>query len=827
MRLLELTVQNVRGLPSLHLELDGRNVVIWGPNGAGKSCIVDAIDFLFTGRISRLTGEGTARLSLSRHGPHIDHDAGSAIVTATVQLEGSPEPVELSRCMAQPDQLVCPNDARESLAKLRDLMHRGGVILTRRDILRYVAAEAGKRADQIEELLHLKDVDDVRSSFRRAVTEMDRKQKAATKAVETAKAEVNVTLGLTTYSAQGLLEAVNDARQILGGAPLDILEFNRFKEGIAPPGPSDEESTSINFNLLQQAIQVIRREAPTGAVPRLEMSDQNLRNGITALRKNPALFAELELLELTEHASRFVDDSTIECPVCGASWTEGNLKAHLDAKISTAHTAEVVRRGILESAETLANPTRTLRANINALTEGLRTADVQTGYDDLQVLEAWLQSLNTLLEVVTEPVERYLESGLPSDDTARLFVPDTLNVLLDRVEESLQDALPKPNPEQTAWDKLTTLEESVRVLENRTKEQQIAALHSKRSKILFAEYEKARDAVLEGMYIRIADRFVQFYKVLHTHEGDHFDARLQPKGAGLAFDVDFMGRGSHPPHALHSEGHQDSMGVCLFLALNEELVKGDLGFIVLDDVMMSIDTGHRKDVCRLLTEQFGDCQFVITTHDRTWAKQLKQQRVVDATQVIEFTGWTVEGGPNTHRQMDLWETIEAHLGREDVNGAAFRLRRGSEDFFEDVCDALGAQVTYNSGMQWQLDDWLPAAMDQYKELIKRGRRAASSWRNGEAVSIFEELESVRKQVFGRTFVEQWSINASVHHNNWENMSREDFSPVADAFRDLQSLFECSTCGGLLKKIPRRGSTQIVKCPCGKFNWNLRQKPGTG
>ena len=72
MRLLELTVQNVRGLPYLNLSLDGKNVVIWGPNGSGKSCVVDAIDFLFTGKISRLMGEGTGGMNLARHGPHID-----------------------------------------------------------------------------------------------------------------------------------------------------------------------------------------------------------------------------------------------------------------------------------------------------------------------------------------------------------------------------------------------------------------------------------------------------------------------------------------------------------------------------------------------------------------------------------------------------------------------------------------------------------------------------------------------------------------------------------------------------------------------------------
>ena len=827
MRLLALTVQNVRGLPDLHLKCDGKNVVIWGPNGVGKSCVVDAVDFLFTGRISRLTGEGTAGLSLSRHGPHIDHDADSAIVTATIQLEDIPEPVELSRCMAQPDELVCPDDAKASLAKIRDLMRRGGGVLTRRDILRYVAAETGKRANEIEELLNLKDVDDVRSSFRRARTELDRKEKAAKAAIETAKAEVNVTLGLPTYTAEGLLETVNDSRQTLGGGPLDVQESNKFKEGIAPPGSRDTEPTTVNFSLLQQAIQIIRREAPRSVVPSLVMSDQILRSSITELRDNPGLLAELDRLDLTQHASRFVDDSTAECPVCGASWPGGDLKAHLEARISTANAAQVVRKGISKSSEAIATATRTLRANVNALTEGLRVVDVGTRDGDLEGLDAWLASLTTLLTAVADPVERYLDSGLLSDDTARLFVPETLDALLDRVEEALQVALPKPTPEQTAWDMLTKLEESVRVLGNRTNEEEITELHSKRSKILFAEYEKARDAVLEGMYSRIADRFVQFYKVLHAHEGDHFGATLQPQGAGLSFDVNFMGRGTHPPHALHSEGHQDSMGICLFLALNEELVKGDLGLIVLDDVMMSVDAGHRKDVCRLLAGQFAECQLIITTHDRTWAKQLKQERVVEAHQVIEFTSWTVEGGPNTHRQMDLWEKIQTNLDQEDVTGAAFRLRRGSEDFFEDVCNALGAQVTYNSGMQWQLDDWLPAAMDQYRNLVRKGRRAASSWDDKDTVTSFEELDSVRKQIYDRTYVEQWSINASVHYNNWADMSKEDFLPVADAFRDLQGLFMCATCGGLLETLPRKGSLQVTKCPCGKVNWSLRQKPGTG
>ena len=827
MRLLQLTVQNVRGLRDLTLQLDAKNVVIWGPNGAGKSCVVDAIDFLFTGNLSRLMGEGTGGINLTRHGPHIDHDAESALVSATVQLEGFPEPIEMSRCMAAPDQLICPEEARALVAETSNLMSRGGVVLTRRDILRYIAAEGGKRSDEIGVLLRLKDVDDVRSSLIRARTELGRKGKSARDAIETARAEVNVTLGLAKYSDEGLLDQINASRQVLGGGLLESNTPGSVKEGIAPPVAPESGPASVNPNLFLQAVQNVKQRTDSSLVPAQAEEDRNLRKSIAKLKQNPDLLGELQHLELTEHAARFVDTSTIHCPVCGASWPEGHLRDHLETNFATAQEAQGVRKEVSNYSEALAIPLRGLIANVNALGEGLGAAELQPEDKDRNALDSWLVGLGALLAVLTDPIEQYLESEFSTEVVAKLLVPENLNDLLDRIEKVVQETIPKPSPEQTAWDKLTRLEESVRALTNRVQEREVATLTFQRSKFLVAEYEKARDFVLDGLYSRIANRFVEFYCVLHDHESKHFDAILRPKGASLTFEVDFMGHGTHPPHALHSEGHQDSMGICLFLALNEELVKGELGLIVLDDVMMSVDTGHRKDVCRLIADHFTDCQFVITTHDRTWAKQLKQERIVEASQVIEFTGWTLESGPNTHRQQDLWETIQSHLEQEDVSGAAFRLRRGSEDFFEDVCNSLGAQVTYNSGMQWQLDDWLPAAMEQYKDLVGRGRRAALSWDDKETVAAFDERESVRKQIHDRTHVEQWSINASVHYNNWEDMSKEDFSPVADAFRDLQGLFTCSTCGGLLEKIPRKGSHQAARCPCAKVNWNFRRKPGTG
>ena len=831
MKLIELEVKNVRGLRDVLLKFDGKNAVIWGPNGAGKSCVVDAIDFLFTGRISRLTGSGTKGITLSEHGPHIDHAAETATVAAVIQFEGLSTPVRVERCLADPEQLTCPDQARAPFAKLAALLDKGGVILTRRDILRYVTAEAGKRADDIELLLDLKDVDNARSSLHRARTELSREERSADQAIKTAQSNVNVTLGLDKFSEQGLVDEVNVHRQTLGGDPLQTPASDQFKVGILPQAAVDTSVSRLNPVLFGGIIQNVRQAMSTEALAALDLSkiDLQLRADIAVLKANQQLMSELERLALTEQAVRFVDDSTVECPICGANWPEGHIKRQLDTKISAANSAKGVRAHILDSAEDIAKSVRTVKANVGNLVQGLRQANVDSDHDDAEVLGLWAENLDRLVTVLADPIGLYLDSGLQSDRIGCLLAPDGLDHLLVRTEKEVGEAIPQPTPQQTAWDKLTGSEESVRALESRIREKDVAKLYSERSKVLLSEFDKARDSVLGGLYDRIADRFVEYYCVLHDHERHHFSAKLQPQESSLAFEVDFLGRGNHPPHALvclfleHSEGHQDSMGVCLFLALNEELAKGKPSLIVFDDVVMSVDSGHRKDVCSLINEQFPDCQFIITTHDRTWMKQLSQERVVGGRQVIEFTGWTVETGPSTHLQMDLWDNIKTDLSREDVHQAAFKLRRGSEDFFESVCDALAAEVAYNSAMLWQLDDWLNSATHQYKDLLAKARAAASSWNDAVALETLREHESVRKQVYDKANVERWTINAAVHFNDWEDMFKEDFEPVVDAFRDLHKLFQCSHCGNLLERLPRKGIAESVKCRCGRVNWNLRRK----
>ena len=316
---------------------------------------------------------------------------------------------------------------------------------------------------------------------------------------------------------------------------------------------------------------------------------------------------------------------------------------------------------------------------------------------------------------------------------------------------------------------------------------------------------------------------MELYRQLHGNDEADFDADLVSEGAGVDFKVKFHGEGKHPPHALHSEGHQDSMGICLYLALAERLTQGYIDLIILDDVMMSVDAPHRRRICHLLADFFKGKQFFITTHDQTWARQLQSEGVIRSNNRVELSNWTIQDGPRINYMGDIWEPIDKDLSRNDVPSAAAKLRRGSEEYFGLVCSNLQAPVKYKFSGQNDLGDLLSGALSSYKKYLKQAKNAARSWENYEEFDKLKTIEDCSKDIFGRINVERWAVNPAVHFNEWADFTPQDFKPVVDSFNSLFSLFQCDKCGTILHLVMSGGNPEAVKCNCGSVNWNLRGK----
>src|SRR5262249_55871197 len=162
--------------------------------------------------------------------------------------------------------------------------------------------------------------------------------------------------------------------------------------------------------------------------------------------------------------------------------------------------------------------------------------------------------------------------------------------------------------------------------------------------------------------------------------------------------------------------------------------------------------------------------------------------------------------------------------RNEVPSAAARLRRHLEYVSRDLADELGAKVKFKADGGYDMGELLNSVVGRHNELLKLAAKAAKSWGDQEQLSRVESIQKKRAQLTVVKDVEQWAINKAIHYNEWANLSKNDFMPVVNAFRDLLQQFRCDkpNCDSWLSLTPRHDPIDL-RCACGSFRLNLKEK----
>ena len=339
----------------------------------------------------------------------------------------------------------------------------------------------------------------------------------------------------------------------------------------------------------------------------------------------------------------------------------------------------------------------------------------------------------------------------------------------------------------------------------------------------YASYCSILEDELNKLYDEVAQDFSTFYRAINEDDEAKFTAKLTPSQGKVDFGVNFYERGLFPPGAYHSEGHQDGMGVCLYRALMKRLFGDRFQFALLDDVVMSVDAGHRYQFCKLLRTHFPDTQFIITTHDRLWAEQMKSAGLVTAKSSIAFHTWTIETGPLVASNVEIWEEIAASLAKEKVEAAAAALRHHLEYVSRHLADLLGANPPFRADGNYELGELLRSVLLRMRSLYGKAADAAQSWGDNTAKAAAVDRKTFLSGAAALQNVEQWAVNKAVHYNEWANFGQKDFEPVVTAFSELLECFRCSNCESWLYATPRN-TPEALRCQCNAVNINLKSKP---
>jgi recombinational DNA repair ATPase RecF len=816
-KLLELIIRNIRGVVQLTLRPDGKTFVIVGANGTGKSAVVDAIDFLLTGEMGRFTGR--TGFKLQAHGKHLNATGPEqCLVEARVQVPNITGEVTLCRRFSSAGVLsVSPESARGALRPFLAVANERQYVLTRQNLLKFILAQPRDRAEQVQSLLSLARLETLRQALTSARNSAEQTARSNHAALISARGAAASTLKLASWVETAALNAVNDHRTTLRAVSTDSLADVRGEVDppSAPPlvaaNPATPPDAFADITIVGKSVAVAMAE-------QVDALDTTLLAELATLAADPIRLRAARQLELIDLGVTLLGDEQ-NCPLCDRDWEPGTLGPYLREKAAGGRSVSPSWERASTAARRLTEWLADKEAITNRIVEAGRQGENGIDPRALTDYATRLAELRAALVDFLGNYSRFRNGGIKLSE--QIGITSTRDLLRELYVERKANAA--KNPLQIAWDTLTRLGENLKAIDQAKKSHSSAVQSSQRQIALHHSFIRARDSTLGGLYNSVSQRFAELYRQLHAPDEADFSAAILPTETGLILSVGFHGLNDVAPHTLHSEGHQDSMGLCLFIALAEKMQGRRLEFCLLDDVVMAIDAGHRRQIARLLKSLESDTQFLIATHDVTWATQLKSEKCVTSAAITRFIGWSFDGGPVEGVLHDFITESKAALAKGNVRDAAASLRHGLEEFLHHVADALAARPPYSLSGQYEMGDMQSACSGRLKDLLKAAKSAAQSWRQTQAGELCAARDEERTKALQDAQIEQWAINPNVHYNSWMNMTGDEFQPVVVAFERFCKLFQCPKCHSFLTVIYEGAAEKSLTCSAGCQPLNLEKK----
>lgn len=818
-RVKTIHIEEFRGIRDLDLDLDAKNFGICGPNGTGKSGVVDAVEFCITGDVTRLSGQGSAGLSVKAHAPHVDqHDhPEKASVTITADIPSLGKSVKIHRSVKNPRKAeITPNDA-DLEGIIEELQTHPEFALSRREIIKYIITPPGKRSEDVQTLLRLEHIEKLRKNLTTFCNKRKDEADEADRARSRAEADLKNALKIDRLERALVLEKVNEKRKLLGLEDLtELTKDTSFKAGVAAPQDGQKKpalrkaAALADLSALQSAIKdgepsdlAERRQSAKTVLKKLKDDEKAL----TLARRHGFIKTGLDLI--TEDA----------CPLCDTEWNAEELREHLRKKLLSA---EEIEQLLVQLRDAINAILQSLSERIQAVERAIQYSQSLKPPVEQAELSGYLTELKSAEAALTDFLKDHseIEPALQAVSASWWSPKTDQQTRIDECHTAV-NALPDTSIEDVARDILIVAQERYEKLLGATKTVKEQKACSAVAQRVLDHYNTSCTKVLESIYDKVAEEFTNYYRVINREDEEKFVGKLKSAPAKLSFDVDFYGRGLFPPGAYHSEGHQDGMGLCLYLALMKHTLGDKFTFAVLDDVLMSVDTGHRREVCRLLKSEFPNTQFILTTHDRVWLQYMKTEGLIARSQ--SFGGWTIDAGPRVWDDHDIWTELQCELDKDDVAKAAWLLRRYLEYTATILADNLRARIEFRGDSHYDLSDLLPHVLKEWLKRLEDGEKSAAHWKRDDEKKALVVMRAKAKELIAKTNAEQWAINPSVHFNEWANLQRHEFQEVVDAFKELLENLRCenANCKSYLYVLPRKGKAEEMRCNCSATNINLK------
>lgn len=782
----------------LNFEDDNKSIVLFGNNGDGKSSFSDAIEWFFTDKIDYLQREGCGRDDyFNRYMPPEDD--------ATVRINFNDNLLDSQKTLKRKGGSLFSNTTSDFKDYIRE-SSKDSFIIRHHTMREFIDKTKKEKLERVEEIIGFSIVKESREALLKALNSLkDDGQLISLRGQLTEKVrDLISTVGKKDFRENDVLDYADQlAKQ--SDSTLSIVNDCDFKSAI--------ETLDRKIKTSDRGKELLRLDELNESLPNLPEIRNILREMNNVLTHHNELAKQQETIKasaiekLYKAAIEAIENKLVksgECPICKKPVDTELLLKSLTDEIEEIKKVLKERNQVIQNAKFLSSKVPSYQTNIGVLLENKVKIEFLTTETSKR-----LTDISTYLSQYEQILTRIQQSpgaiSLPS-------FPDDLQNLEEDVKE-IQQKITQKKKQLSETDEEKKFYQNVHKLKKmyddyiRYKEinkdiciydKQIDSLDK-----IYRDFESMERGSVQKVLETISSDVNDFFRFLHPD--DNFDeVELIPTGErGIEFKLRYHGEEISPPMKILSEAHLNSLGICLFLASAKHFNK-TTGFLVLDDVVTSFDTGHRRPLARLMSEKFSDSQFLLFTHDELWFEILKKDLPSRKWLFKELMKWTKDKGLDVKDSpITLKERIKNSLDENDIQSATNKCRILIEEILKVKCENLGVR-----GLEFKIGS-------------KNDQREASELISA-LTSYLKDNETLRdkqtKKLFDHLRASQLITNMGSHHKTLEttSLSRGDIETVLRDIDEFESLFVCTNCNTEpnIKYSPR--NSQMKQCKCGEL-----------
>ena len=571
---------------SVVLDTSLKNVVVYGSTGSGKSSFVDAFEYVISdGRINHLSHEYSgSRQKDSIINTHIPVDSQSFIkieFTNNNKIKVEIEKSGKKSIISEPATLL--NNIKGWRIE--------NYILRQDELANFIQLTKGEKYSVLLPLLGLEELEKAADNFKKLYRKI--KEDSKDEIVENHLNRLNVSIRkYFTDSTDPLIQtrlnnlSLKYSKKYSGDIKTDtnkiLAEVNEKIGNLKPESKRHQLLSQCDNEQLQIKLNIFNK------------SKSNLSEvaGVVIDKKIDVLNATSKYLYSIEKKGEIL------CPACGQSIEMTAFETHIEKEMSQLKDAREKKEKYETDKKIFYDSFITVLKTLND--NEFKKWMSENGFNNIK------DKVEKLLK--NEKLENIdFEKEITEITT---FIGEQMKVAAPDLSELISD--------QYVLLSLRTLPAIISLTDYHLRVHSTVTFLAKCESLIQTEIKtKALLKIRE-----ITEKIQHLWVKIHPNEPIENVKLYIPEDSDKAIDVSlkFFGVDQPSPRVTLSEGHRNSLGLCIFLALALSQESDDP--IILDDIISSLDREHRNRVIDLLKDDLKKRQVILFTHDRDWYIEL-------------------------------------------------------------------------------------------------------------------------------------------------------------------------------------------------------------